>query len=84
MKKLMDNCIARVPRNANEEIKIHWGMYWATEVIDIRWYQGDKPTKGVRFNKEEAEHIFNAMKIIMESEENGIISRSEKDNEENE
>lgn len=79
--KLMDNCIARIPRSADEELKIHWGEYWGKQVVDIRWYKNNRPTKGVRFNAEEAQHVFNAMKIIMGGNQDGIVSRSEENNE---
>lgn len=45
----------RIARNATDDLQIHAGVYWKTEVVDIRWYSNDKPTrKGVRMNVEEA------------------------------
>ena len=34
------------------------GKYWNIEVVDIRWYNSDKPTnKGIRLNREEAKTL---------------------------
>tara|TARA_R110000824_G_scaffold372145_2_gene562242 strand:+ start:7992 stop:8201 length:210 start_codon:yes stop_codon:yes gene_type:complete len=57
----------RVPRDATNEIKIRHGLdKWNNEVIDIRWYVENEPTrKGIRFNKKEAEHVYNLLGRII-------------------
>jgi hypothetical protein len=57
----------RVPRNATNEIKIRHGLdKWNNECIDIRWYIENAPTrKGIRFNREEAEHVYNLLGRII-------------------
>ena len=68
--KLMDNCIARIPRSADEEIKIHWGEYWGKQVVDIRWYKDGKHTsKGVRMNMTELGHLYNILGRIVDGEQ---------------
>ena len=76
-----ERVIARIPRNASDELVIRTGVYWNLNILDIRWYKNNRPTKGVRFNAEEAQHVFNAMKIIMGGNQDGIVSRSEENNE---
>ena len=39
------------------------GKYWNIEVVDIRWYNSDKPTnKGVRLNREEAKTLLDILR----------------------
>ena len=48
----------RVPRNAEEEIKITSGVYWNIPVVDSRWYKKDTATrKGIRMNLQEARKV---------------------------
>ena len=49
----------RIIRNEKDEIIVKRGMYWNIEVLDIRWFQNDKPTrKGIRLNIEEAKMLY--------------------------
>ena len=49
--------------NELEEIIVKTGKYWNIEVLDIRWYSEDKPTrKGIRMNKEEAKMLLKILK----------------------
>ena len=59
----------RVIRNENDEILVKRGEYWGIDVIDIRWFSNDKPTKkGVRLNVEEAKEL---LKILREELNDG-------------
>ena len=56
----------RIARNATDEIQIHSGVYWKTNVIDIRWYSDNKPTKkGIRMNMDEAMKVHALMTRIL-------------------
>lgn len=55
--------IGTIVRDANMECKIKKGKYWNIEVLDIRWYRGDKPTnKGIRLNMEEAKFLLQILR----------------------
>ena len=56
----------RIVRNANDEVLVKRGIYWNIEVMDIRWYKNDKPTKGIRLNIEEARNLMNILKRELE------------------
>ena len=59
----------RVIRNENDEILVKRGEYWGIDVIDIRWFSNDKPTKkGVRLNVVEAKEL---LKILREELNDG-------------
>lgn len=59
----------RVIRNENDEILVKRGEYWGIDVIDIRWFSNDKPTKkGVRLNVDEAKEL---LKILREELNDG-------------
>lgn len=59
----------RVVRNENSEIKIHAGKYWGIQVIDVRWYNEDKPSrKGIRLNIQEAKLVKELLEKILEEE----------------
>ena len=56
----------QIIRNEIDAIKIHSGEYYSIEVVDIRWYKDDKPTrKGVRLNKKEAKILLNILEEIL-------------------
>jgi len=53
----------RIIRNEKDEIIVKCGTYWNIEVLDIRWYQNDKPTrKGIRLNLEEAQKLYEILR----------------------
>ncbi len=55
--------IGRVVRNSNEEVVIQCGKYWNIDIVDIRWFKGDKPTsKGIRLNRDEAVKVLNLLR----------------------
>ena len=56
----------RIVRNASDEVLVKRGIYWNIEVMDIRWYKNDKPTKGIRLNIEEAKTLLNILKRELE------------------
>lgn len=59
----------RVIRNENDEILVKRGEYWGIDVLDIRWFSNDKPTKkGVRLNIDEAKEL---LKILREELNDG-------------
>ena len=71
----------RIPRTATQEIKIKTGTYWNIPIVDIRWYDGDKPTrKGIRINMTELKHLANILGRINDGER----TRNEESNQENE
>ena len=71
----------RIPRTATQEIKVKTGTYWNIPIVDIRWYDGDKPTrKGIRINMTELKHLTNILGRINDGER----SRNETSNQENE
>lgn len=55
--------IGRIIRNEKDEIVAKRGTYWNIEVLDIRWFQNDKPTrKGIRLNLEEAKRLLEILR----------------------
>ena len=61
--------IGTIVRDANMECKIKKGKYWNIEVLDIRWYRGDKPTnKGIRLNMEEAKYLLQILRRDIDEE----------------
>lgn len=57
------NIAGRIIRNEKDEIIVKRGMYWNIEVLDIRWFQNDKPTrKGIRLNIEEAKMLYEILR----------------------
>ena len=56
----------RIVRNANDEVLVKSGIYWNIEVMDIRWYKNNKPTKGIRLNIDEAKTLLNILKRELE------------------
>ena len=72
----------RIPRTATQEIKIKTGTYWNIPIVDIRWHDGDKPTrKGIRINMTELRHLVNILGRINDGERTRI-EESNKENEE--
>lgn len=56
----------QIVRNEIDAVKIHSGEYYSIEVVDIRWYKDDKPTrKGIRLNKKEAKILLNILEEIL-------------------
>lgn len=56
----------QIVRNEIDSVKIHSGEYYSIEVVDIRWYKDDKPTrKGIRLNKKEAKILLNVLEEIL-------------------
>ena len=62
----------RVARNATDEIQIFSGEYWKKQVVDLRWYSDDKPTKkGIRMNLDEATKVHAILtRVLREAELN--------------
>lgn len=61
--------IGRVVRNSNEEVIIQCGKYWNIDIVDIRWFKGDKPTsKGIRLNRDEAIKVLNLLRRELDEE----------------
>ena len=55
-----ENILARIARNASEELIIKEGVYWNLKVLDIRWFTNGRPTKkGVRMNIDEGRILYN-------------------------
>lgn len=65
-----ENILARIPRNASEELIIKEGVYWNLKVLDIRWFTNGRPTKkGVRMNIDEGRILYNALRRIYDGEQ---------------
>jgi hypothetical protein len=59
--------IGRIVRDTKQECLIKRGKYWNIEVLDIRWFNSDKPTnKGIRLNMEEAKLLLEVLRRELE------------------
>ena len=57
------NLIGRIVRDSNNEVLIKRGTYWNVDVLDIRWFNNDKPSrKGIRLNVEEAKILYDILR----------------------
>lgn len=57
----------RVVRDANNDMRIHQGQYYGIDVLDIRWYKNDKPSrKGIRMNMKEAKVLLLRLNKLLE------------------
>lgn len=55
--------IGEVVRSENDELLVTKGNYYKIDVIDFRWYKGNKPTrKGIRVNREEAKELLEILR----------------------
>mgnify|MGYP003114205546 FL=1 len=55
--------IGTIPRNETDVVKVRKGNYYKIDVIDIRWFKGDKISrKGIRLNREEATYLLNILR----------------------
>ena len=64
----MDNekIIARIPRNATQELVVRTGVYWKINVVDMRWHtNGNITRKGLRVNMEEAKTLLRALHKVV-------------------
>ena len=42
-----EKIIARIPRNATQELVVRTGNYWNIDILDIRWYEMERfPERG--------------------------------------
>lgn len=74
--------VARVPRDANNELVIRTLTYYNIKVVDMRWYSNGKPTrKGLRVNQDEVIYLNKAIKKIL-GDENGNNKQYEEKSEE--
>lgn len=56
----------QIVRNEIDALKVHSGKYYSIDVLDIRWYKDDKPTrKGVRLNKKEAKILLSILEEVL-------------------
>lgn len=61
----------QIVRDANNEILVKRGKYWDIDVIDIRWFSADKPTKkGIRLNVEEAKLLLQILRREFDEKKN--------------
>jgi hypothetical protein len=57
--------IGRIPRDSKNEWMVKIGRYWNIDVIDIRLFHNDKPTKkGVRLNLQEIDTLKKILKKV--------------------
>lgn len=54
--------MGRIVRNSTDEVIVKTGTYWNIEVVDIRWFKNNKPTKGIRLNKDEAKLLLDILR----------------------
>jgi len=40
-----ERIIARIPRNAADELVIRTANFWNIDIIDMRWYKNGEPTR---------------------------------------
>ena len=74
--------IGRIPRDSKNEWMVKTGTYWNIDVVDIRLFAGDKPTKkGIRLNLQEIETL---KKILEKVKTDDKRESSESDIESNE
>ena len=63
--------IGRIPRDSKNEWLVKTGTYWNIDVVDIRLFAGDKPTKkGIRLNIQEIETLKKILEKVKGEEEN--------------
>ena len=57
-----ERIIARIPRNAADELVIRTANFWNIDIIDMRWYKNGEPTrKGLRVNMQEGKTLLKAI-----------------------
>jgi len=65
-----EKIIARIPRNATQELVVRTGNYWNIDILDIRWYENGKVTrKGTRVNMKEAKKLLRAIEKAVKNNE---------------
>ncbi|QDP65125.1 MAG: hypothetical protein GOVbin140_26 [Prokaryotic dsDNA virus sp.] len=77
----MDNekIIARIARNESDELLVRSGRYWNIDIIDLRWYNNNNPTrKGLRCNMKEARLLLRALQKTI-----GDVNEDEQKSDEN-
>ena len=58
--------VIKIFSGRDDVIKIFSGSYYSIEVVDIRWYKNDKPSrKGIRLNKKEAKILLSVLEEIL-------------------
>jgi len=61
-----EKIIARIPRNATQELVVTTGEYWKIDVVDMRWFNNGTITrKGLRVNMEEAKTLLRALHKVV-------------------
>ncbi len=76
-----EKIILRIARDATNEMVIRTGNFYNIDIVDIRWHNGDKPTrKGIRINMTELNHLANILGRIRDGER----TRNNENNQENE
>tara|TARA_R100001530_G_C4190576_1_gene122044 strand:- start:146 stop:391 length:246 start_codon:yes stop_codon:yes gene_type:complete len=75
-----ERIIARIPRNAHDELVIRTANFWNIDIIDMRWYKSGEPTrKGLRVNMQEGKTLLKAIKKAI-GDENDNKQESSEDN----
>ena len=75
-----ERIIARIPRNAADELVIRTANFWNIDIIDMRWYKNGQPTrKGLRVNMQEGKTLLKAIKKAI-GDENDNKQESSEDN----
>ena len=76
-----EKIIARIPRNATQELVVRTGNYWNIDILDIRWYENGKVyRKGMRVNMKEAKKLLRAVqKAVNNYEDDEDDSKQKED-----
>tara|TARA_R110002020_G_scaffold180072_2_gene374003 strand:- start:3800 stop:4024 length:225 start_codon:yes stop_codon:yes gene_type:complete len=62
-----EKTIARIARNATQELVIRTGTYWNIDIVDIRWYENGRVTrKGTRVNMKEVKSLLRALEKVVD------------------
>jgi hypothetical protein len=63
-----EKIIARIPRNATQELVVRTGNYWSIDIVDLRWYNNGTPShKGTRVNMKEAKSLLRSLQKIVDN-----------------
>lgn len=78
-----ERIIARIPRNAADELVIRTANFWNIDIIDMRWYKNGEPTrKGLRVNMQEGKTLLKAIRKAIGDENDNKQESSEENGEE--
>ena len=75
-----EKIIARIPRDASNELIIRTGEYWKLHIVDMRWHINGHPTKkGIRMNMDEMKDVHKALDKIIKMRNDNEFDKIEQD-----